>query len=83
MTFRRRVATSVLLLGIGACALSVSGEPEGGVSLAPSAHAQGFIRNLIARLRGRRCLTESPSRTGALRRPRSTSPRNMPGGSPR
>jgi HlyD family secretion protein len=30
----------------------VSGEPSGGVSLIPSAHAQGVIRNLIARLRG-------------------------------
>jgi HlyD family secretion protein len=30
----------------------MSREPNGGVSLAPSAHAQGFIRNLIARLRG-------------------------------
>ncbi len=53
MTFRRRIATSALLLGVGACALSVSGEPErrrfAGV---PSAHAQGIIRNLIARLRG-------------------------------
>ena len=52
MTFRQRVATSALLLGVGVCALSVSGPPEGGVSLAPSAHAQGVIRNLIARLRG-------------------------------
>jgi len=52
MTFLRRVATSALLLGVGVCALSVSGPPEGGVSLAPSAHAQGVIRNLIARLRG-------------------------------
>ena len=52
MTFRRRVALSALLLGIGASALSVSGAPQRGVSLAPSAHAQGMIRNLIARLRG-------------------------------
>ena len=52
MSFRRRVATSALLLGIGACALSVSGAPRGGVSWVPSAHAQGPIRNLIARLRG-------------------------------
>jgi HlyD family secretion protein len=52
MTFSQRVATSVFIVGIGACALSVSGEPKGGVSLAPSAHAQGLIRNLIARLRG-------------------------------
>ena len=52
MTFRRRVAASALLLGVGACALSVSGEPRGGVSWVPSAHAQGPIRNLIARLRG-------------------------------
>jgi HlyD family secretion protein len=52
MTFRRRVAASALLLGVGACALSLSGEPGGGVSGIPSAHAQGIIRNLIARLRG-------------------------------
>ena len=30
----------------------MSVEPNGGLSLAPSAHAQGLIRNLIARLRG-------------------------------
>ena len=52
MTFHRRVAASALLLGIGACALCVRVEPKGGVSLIPSAHAQGLIRNLIARLRG-------------------------------
>jgi HlyD family secretion protein len=52
MTFRRRAAVSTLLLGVGACALSMGAEPNGGVSLAPSAHAQGIIRNLIARLRG-------------------------------
>jgi HlyD family secretion protein len=52
MSFRRRVARSALLLGVGACALSVSGAPRGGVSWIPSAHAQGPIRNLIARLRG-------------------------------
>src|ERR1700722_16727023 len=52
MTFRPRIAASALVLSIGACALSVSGEPKGGVSWVPSAHAQGVIRNLIARLRG-------------------------------
>ena len=52
MTFCRRIAASALLLGVGACALSVSGEPNGGVSWVSSAHAQGVIRNLIARLRG-------------------------------
>jgi HlyD family secretion protein len=52
MTFRQSVAALALLLGIGACALSIGREPNGGVSLAPSAHAQGIIRNLIARLRG-------------------------------
>jgi HlyD family secretion protein len=51
MTFRRRVALSALFLGIGASALSVSGQPQG-FSWVPSAHAQGMIRNLIARLRG-------------------------------
>ena len=52
MSFRRRVARWALLLGVGACALSLSGAPRGGVSWVPSAHAQGPIRNLIARLRG-------------------------------
>ena len=47
MTFRRRVAVSVLLLGVGVSAFSPSG-----VSWIPSAHAQGIVRNLIARLRG-------------------------------
>ena len=41
MTFRRRVAVSALLLGVGACALSVTGAPRGGVSLTAPAHAQG------------------------------------------
>jgi HlyD family secretion protein len=52
MTFLRRVSASALLLGVGVCALSMSADPKNGVSLAPSAHAQGLIRNLIARLRG-------------------------------
>jgi HlyD family secretion protein len=47
MSFRRRVAVSVLLLGVGVSAFSPSG-----VSWIPSAHAQGVVRNLIARLRG-------------------------------
>jgi len=52
MTFRRRAAASALLLSIGVCALSVSDEPRRGLALIASAHAQGVIRNLIARLRG-------------------------------
>jgi HlyD family secretion protein len=52
MTFRRRVAASAVLLGVGACALSIGREPTGDVSWVPSAHAQGIVRNLIARLRG-------------------------------
>ncbi len=52
MSFRRRAATSALLFGVGACALSVSMDPWGGVPWVTSAHAQGPIRNLIARLRG-------------------------------
>jgi HlyD family secretion protein len=52
MTFRQRIGASVLLLGVGACTLSISDEPTGGVSWVPSAHAQGIVRNLIARLRG-------------------------------
>ena len=54
MTFRRRVAASALLLGFGACALSVGGQPQDGVSWIPAAHAQGPLRNLIARLRGQK-----------------------------
>ena len=52
MTFSQRVAISAFMLGVGACALSITAEPNRGLSLAPSAHAQGLIRNLIARLRG-------------------------------
>jgi HlyD family secretion protein len=52
MSLRRRVAASALLLGVGACALSLSESPRDGVSWVSSAHAQGPIRNLIARLRG-------------------------------
>jgi HlyD family secretion protein len=52
MTFRRRIAASALLLGVGVCALSMSADQKNGVSFAPSAQAQGIIRNLIARLRG-------------------------------
>jgi HlyD family secretion protein len=52
MTFRRHLAASAVLLGVGACALSRGGEPTGGVSWVSSAHAQGIVRNLIARLRG-------------------------------
>jgi len=52
MTFRRHLAASAVLLGVGACALSIGGEPTGGVSWVSSAHAQGIVRNLIARLRG-------------------------------
>jgi HlyD family secretion protein len=52
MSFRRRLAVSALVLGVGASAFSISTEPKRGLSLTPSAHAQGIIRNLIARLRG-------------------------------
>jgi len=52
VTIRRTVAIPAFLLGLGACALSVSGDLGRSFSLVPSAHAQGIIRNLIARLRG-------------------------------
>jgi HlyD family secretion protein len=52
MSFRRRLAASALVLGVGASAFSMSMEPKRGLSLTPPAHAQGVIRNLIARLRG-------------------------------
>ncbi|HEY3622617.1 MAG TPA: biotin/lipoyl-binding protein, partial [Roseiarcus sp.] len=52
MSVRRRAAASALLLGVGASVLSLSGEPRGGISWVSSAHAQGIVRNLIARLRG-------------------------------
>ena len=54
MTFRRHVATLTLLLGIGAASLFLSGDPKVGVSFTSSAHAQNFLKNLIARLRGQR-----------------------------
>jgi HlyD family secretion protein len=52
MSVRRRFVVSALLLSVAACALSVTAEPRGAVSWVPSAHAQGIIRDLIARLRG-------------------------------
>ena len=52
MSFRRRMAISALLLSVGACALSVSGAPEGGVSLGSVGACTRPLRNLIARLRG-------------------------------
>ena len=52
MTLSRRAAAAAIILGVGATALSISAELNGGLSLVPSAHAQGLIRNLIARLRG-------------------------------
>jgi HlyD family secretion protein len=52
MTFRRRIAASALLLGVGAFTLLASEEPGGGLSVGSSARAQGVIRDLIARLRG-------------------------------
>jgi len=51
MTFHRRVAAAALLVGVGASALFIGGEPKAVVSFTSSAHAQ-VIRNLIARLRG-------------------------------
>jgi HlyD family secretion protein len=52
MTLSQRAAAAAIFLGVGASALSISVEMNGSLSLAPSAHAQGLIRNLIARLRG-------------------------------
>jgi HlyD family secretion protein len=48
---RRAAAAAVLVLGIGAM-LSIGSNREGGVAFVPPAQAQGFIKNLIARLRG-------------------------------
>ena len=48
MTYHRRVgAAAALILGLGGAPLIL-----GDVGLVTSAHAQGFIKNLIARLRG-------------------------------
>ncbi len=52
MTFRRHIATLTLLLGIGAASLFLGGDPKVGVSFTSPAHAQNFLKNLIARLRG-------------------------------
>ena len=48
---RRATIVAALLLGAGAM-LSIGMNPQGGVGFVSSAHAQGFIKNLIARLRG-------------------------------
>jgi len=52
MSFRRRVAASALLLFVGAWSTSISWNRADRLSFAPSAQAQGLIRDLIARLRG-------------------------------
>ncbi len=52
MSVRRRVAASALLLGVAACALSLTAEPKSGVSLGAFGACSGIIRDLIARLRG-------------------------------
>src|SRR5271169_2421471 len=48
---RRATTVAALLLGAGAM-LPIDINPQGSVGFVPSAHAQGFIKNLIARLRG-------------------------------
>lgn len=52
ITFRRLLATLTLLLSIGAAALFLSGDPGLALSFTSSAHAEGFIKSLITRLRG-------------------------------
>jgi HlyD family secretion protein len=47
----RAAAAAALVLGVGAM-LSIDSYPQRGLALVSSAHAQGFIKNLIARLRG-------------------------------
>ena len=41
MTIRQRVTMSAFLLGIGACALSMSGEPSGRLSISPFGASSG------------------------------------------
>ena len=48
----RRAVTVVALMGAVALPLGVVADAGGGLSLVGSAHAQNFIKNLIARLRG-------------------------------
>ncbi len=48
----RRSASVAALMGAVALTVSLGAGPEGGLSPVASAHAQGPIRNLIARLRG-------------------------------
>ena len=52
MSFRRRVASSALLLGVGACALSVSGTHWAASHGFPRRMHKAPSGNLIARLRG-------------------------------
>jgi HlyD family secretion protein len=47
-----RVARSALLIGAIALPFSVGAGPGGGLTPISTAHAEGFIKNLIARLRG-------------------------------
>src|SRR5271166_4839345 len=54
MTYQRHVAAAAtLLIGLGGAPfLTCNSGQSGGGALVPSAHAQGMIRDLIARLRG-------------------------------
>ena len=52
MKSARRAATVVALMGVVSLPLSLGAGPGGGFSPIGSAHAQGFLKNLIARLRG-------------------------------
>jgi len=54
MTLIRRAAATVALMAAVALPLAVGGGSGGGLTPMSSAHAQGFIKNLIAKLRGER-----------------------------
>ena len=76
----RRFARLALAAGIAAAALFVSvGLYDGSGISASTASAEQRLKDMLQKLRGQSCPRASSSRTGALRRPRSTSPRNMPG----
>ena len=83
MTFHRRVAAAAaLLVGLGGISSTIDNAGQTRSSgLFPAAHAQNFIKNLIARLRGETLPDGIVKTTDASRPHRSMSRPNIPAAS--
>ena len=75
---RRAAAAAALLLGLGGARPWTDG-----VGFVPSAYAQGFIRNLIARLRGETLPDGIVKSNGRIEATQVDVSSKYPGGSPR